>query len=65
MAEEKQKRYNYEAICDNQSCKVKGVMQHYKSNNLKETIECVSCNGEITLTLVKVDLVMYQGGIEE
>lgn len=63
-ADQKKKRYHYEAICIQQGCKVKGVMQEYKSDVPKDTITCVSCGNDIPLSLVKIDLLMYQEGVE-
>jgi hypothetical protein len=63
VAETKENRYNYEAICDKQGCDAKGVVQNYKSSIQKETIKCVSCGNELDLTLTKINL-MYQDGIE-
>jgi hypothetical protein len=65
VVEKKQQRYQYEAICSNHGCDVKGVMQDYKSNVSQETIKCVSCGNEIPLTLVKINLLMYQDGVED
>jgi hypothetical protein len=64
MTEKKENRYQYEVVCNNQNCGVKGVMQEYKSSVKKNTIKCVSCGNDIVLTLIKVNLLYQEGAIE-